>query len=415
MKAKLRNVLAAASLPMLLATTALIAPAGFATAQGQYSAVIKVNDQAITGHELEQRARLLTLFRAPGDPNKLAREQLIEDRLKLDAAKSSGLVLEDSDLTVAMEEFAGRANMDLAQFVDALGQAGVYESSLREFVRAGVTWRELVRARFGPRVSVSETDLDRARASLSGQSSVRVLLSEIIIPVTPENAEQAQQAAANISELESTSAFSQQASELSAAGSRDRGGRLEWMSIGDLPPAVRSEIIGLAPGEVTQPLPIDGAIALFQLRDIEESGKPQREVESIEYAAYYIAGGRTEQALARAQQVKNNIDVCDDLYGIAKDEPPEVLERGTKAPAEIPQDIAVELAKLDQGEVSTNLTRANGQTLVLLMMCGRTFKIEGEGPSPEQLTGFIRSSRLESFADGYLEQLRAEARIVELK
>ncbi|WP_254054641.1 peptidylprolyl isomerase [Roseovarius sp. EL26] len=415
MKAKLRNFLAAASLPVLLTSTALVAPLSPAVAQSQYAAAIKVNDQAITHYELEQRALLLTLFRAPGDPNKLAREQLIEDRLKLDAARTNGLTLEDADINASMEEFAGRANMDLPQFIQALAQAGVHESSLREFVRAGVTWRELVRARFGPRVSVSETDLDRARASLSGKSSVRVLLSEIIIPVTPENAEQAQQSAANIAQIESVSGFSQQASQVSASGSRDRGGQLDWMSISDLPPAVRSEIIGLAPGEVTNPLPIDGAIALFQLRDIEETGAPERKVESIEYAAYYIAGGRTEQALARAQKVKNNIDVCDDLYGIAKDEPPEVLERGAKAPADLPQDIAVELAKLDQGEVSTNLTRANGQTLVLLMMCGRTFEIEGEGPSPEQLTGFIRSSRLESFADGYLEQLRAEARIVEIK
>ena len=415
MKATLRSFLTAASLPMLLATTAIIAPVSPAVAQGQFAAVIKVNDQAITRHELEQRARLLTLFRAPGDPSILAREQLIEDRLKLDAARENGLILEDADLTASMEEFAGRANMDLPQFVQQLEQAGVYESTFREYVRAGVTWRELVRARFGPRVSVSEIDLNRARASLSGTSSVRVLLSEIIIPITPDNAEEVQRRAASIAEIETESGFSQQAQEVSASGSQNQGGRLDWMSISNLPAPLRSEIIGLAPGEVTQPLPIDGAIALFQLRDIEETSGPDRKVESIEYAAYYIAGGRTEQALARAQKVKNNIDTCDDLYGIAKDEPPEVLERGTKAPADLPQDIAIELAKLDQGEVSTNLTRSNGQTLVLLMVCGRTYEIEGEGPSPEQLTGFIRSSRLESFSEGYLEQLRAEARIVDLK
>ena len=39
----------------------------------------------------------------------------------------------------------------------------------------------------------------------------------------------------------------------------------------------------------------------------------------------------------------------------------------------------------------------------------------GEGPSSEELTNFIRSRQLDSLANGYLEQLRAEARIVELR
>ena len=132
MTMKLRSYAAAASFSVLVTTIALLTNVTPVTAQGQFSTVIKVNDQAITAHELEQRALLLRLFRAPGDPNKLAREQLIDDRLKLDAAKSNGLVLEDADITLSMEEFAGRANMDLAQFVDTLGQAGVYESTLRE-------------------------------------------------------------------------------------------------------------------------------------------------------------------------------------------------------------------------------------------------------------------------------------------
>ena len=35
--------------------------------------------------------------------------------------------------------------------------------------------------------------------------------------------------------------------------------------------------------------------------------------------------------------------------------------------------MALELAKLDENEVSTALTRANGQTLVFLMLCDRSY------------------------------------------
>ncbi|WP_175544659.1 peptidylprolyl isomerase [Roseovarius azorensis] len=383
-------------------------------AQNLFEPVILVNEQAVTRYELQQRARMLTLFRAPGDPNRLAREQLIEERIKLDAARISGIVLDDDAVRAGMEEFAGRANMSGEQFVQALAGEGVSESTFREFVRAGITWREVTRARFASRVSVSDSDLERATLALTGGSSVRVLLSEIILPVNSlEDAEEKQALAAGIAESTSESEFAAAARRHSAAPSAAQGGRMNWVQLSDLPPGLRQVILTLGPGEVSDPLPIDGALALFYLRDIEETSVATPEYSAIEYAAYYIPGGRSAQALQRAAQVRAQVDVCDDLYGVALGQPPEVLERGSKAPEEIPADIAAELARLDPGESSANITRANGQTLVFLMLCGRSPKLDGEQPTVEDLSNFIRNQRIESFANSYLEQLRAEARIVE--
>ncbi|MEM9843507.1 MAG: peptidylprolyl isomerase [Pseudomonadota bacterium] len=384
-----------------------------AQAQNPFATVIKVNDLAITGYEIQQRARLLQFFRTPGDLNQVAREQLIEDRLKLDAAASDGFVLSEEQLALGMEEFAGRANVTVEQFTAALAQADIAPETYREFVRAGLTWREYSRARFSNRITVSDDDLERALLSISGTPGVRVLLSEIIIPAPPQLAQEAQDQANRISELTTIAEFSDAARQVSAAPTAADGGRMSWMPITDLPEALRPVVLSLAPGEVSQPLPLEGAIALFQLRDIEELSVPERRYEEIDYAVYYIDGGRSEAALARARQIEADVDRCDDLFGIAQGQPPEVLERGSRPPSEIPTDIAFELSKLDPGEISTTLTRADGQTLVVLMLCSRTPVIEGEGPSPEQLTAFIGSSRLDSFANGLLEQLRAEARIVE--
>jgi len=411
----MRKFLAAIALPAL-AVSVLVGPGAVpAASQNLFAPVIKVNDQAITRYEIEQRARMLTLFRAPGNPRELAREQLIEERLKLDAARASGIVIEEEDIQAGMEEFASRANMNAEQFIRALEGAGVSAESYRAFVSAGLTWRELVGARFAPRVSVSEADIERARAAASGETGVRVLLSEIIMAAPPEQVEAVQERALRISQIDTIPAFAAEARRSSAASTRDRGGRLDWMPITNLPPQLRPVILGLAPGEVSDPLPLDGAIALFQMRDIEETGAAEPEYAAIEYAAYYIDGGRSDRALSRAARIEAETDTCDDLYGVAKGQPPEVLERDSRAPAEIPQDIALELAKLDPGEVSTTLTRANGETLVFLMLCGRTPELGEDGPSTEDLTNRIRNRRLDSFANGYLEQLRAEARIVELE
>lgn len=413
MTLRFRRLLIALSFPALVISF-FVASQAPAAAQNLFEPVIFVNEQAITRYDIAQRARMLTLFRAPGDPNKLAREQLIEELIKLEAAKVEGVLLEEDALKAGMEEFAGRVNMSAEQFITALEQAGVAESSFRKFIRAGLTWRDLVGARFVRRVSVSQEDIDRATQALTGGSSVRVLLSEIILPVTgPEAAEEMQAVAEQIAAAKSEAQFASFARTYSAAGTAANGGRLGWKEISDLPPGLAQVVLGLGPGDVSDPLPIEGAIAVFYMRDIEEVSVATPQYSAIEYATYFIPGGRSEAALTRAAELRTSVDVCDDLYGVAHGQPPEVLERASKAPEEIPADIAKELARLDPGEVSTNLTRSNGQTLVFLMLCGRSPKLDGDQPSVEDLTNFIRNRRIESFANGYLEQLRAEARIVE--
>jgi peptidyl-prolyl cis-trans isomerase SurA len=115
--------------------------------------------------------------------------------------------------------------------------------------------------------------------------------------------------------------------------------------------------------------------------------------------------------LAEAARVQGKVDVCDDLYGIAKGQPAEVLVRETKKPGELPKDYAIELSKLDPGETSTALTRANGQNLVLLMLCKRTAEANAETDRDAVLSA-LRQQKLQGYSNQLLQQLRAEARII---
>lgn len=408
---RIKHRLTKLALALALGAAFALPQPGPALAQNLFAPAIQVNERVITRYELQQRARMLQLFRQPGNPEEIAREQLVEERLKLDAATVNGIVPSREEIEAGMEEFAQRANLNTEEFLSALEKAGVAAQTYRDFITAGVAWRQLVRARFGPRVQVDDRDVDRAVA-FSGTSNVRVLLSEIYIPTPPGREAQAEARAQQIAQITTLPAFAQAARRYSAAPSRGRGGRLEWLPVNKVPPAIRGQVLGLAPGQVTQPIPIPGAIALFQLRAIEEGKRQEPEYAAIEYAAYYIEGGRTEKALARANKIAANIDTCDDLYGVAKGQPESVLERGSKKPGEIPADIAMELAKLDKHEVSTALTRAGGQTLVFLMLCQRVPTL-GEDVSRDDIALSIQNRRLESYAESYLSQLRSEARIIE--
>ena len=383
-----------------------------AFSQNLFAPVARVNDTVVTEFEVQQRQRFLQLLNAPGADRDSAVQALIDDRLRLAEANRFGVTLSPEALNAGLAEFAGRANLSLEEFTTALGQAGVSGETLRDFVSISLTWRDLIRGLFGNQVIITNDEIDRALSVSAGDvaSGIRVLLSEIIIPAPPQNAARVAALADQISQTRSVSEFSSFARRYSATASRGNGGRMPWTPLAQLPPSLHGLILALAEGEVTAPLPIPNAVALFQLRGIEETGRPATTYSEIEYAAYYISGGRSEAALATAANIRARVDRCDDLYGIAQGQPAEVLERGSKAPGDIPRDIGIELAKLDPGEVSTALTRANGNTLVFLMLCKRT-AAENAEVDRGAVVESIRQRKLEGHANQLLEQLRANARI----
>ncbi|WP_254695008.1 peptidylprolyl isomerase [Leisingera sp. NJS201] len=368
-----------------------------------------MNDEVITRYELEQRARFQSALRVPGDPLATAREELINDRLKLAELEQAGIELAEEDITAGMEELAARANLSLNEFLTALQQSGVEPQTLRDFTKVGLGWREYTRARFLSRARPTPEEIDRAMGS-AGTGSVQVLLSEFIVPINEQNAAQVEELIEQVARLKGYDSFSAAAAQYSAAASRNEGGRLPWMPLTQLPPQLQEVALALKPGEISEPLPLQSAVALFQMRGVREVEGAAPRFTAIEYAAYHVPGGRTPEGLAAAQKVVDSVDTCEDFYGLAQGQDPSVLDVQSLQPSEIPRDIALELAKLDPGETSTTLTRNNGQTLMVLMLCGRTADL-GEDSSRETVANALTAQRMASLAGSYLEQLRADARI----
>ena len=104
-------------------------------------------------------------------------------------------------------------------------------------------------------------------------------------------------------------------------------------------------------------------------------------------------------------------DTCNDLYGIAKGASEQELIRDTATPAQIPTDVAVELAKLDTGEASYGLTRDDGQTLVFLMLCSRSVQVDAE-VDRDAVRNQLIGQQLNGFAAALIAELRAAATIV---
>lgn len=413
-----------------LSLTAISAAASAAQDGSPFAPRMIINGQTITNFEFDQRVLFLRALRAPGDLEKEAMDALLRDRLAAQAAKDLGITLTAEQVTQGLTEFASRATMTPEQFTEALAQEGVAPETFRDFVSNGLLWREIVRAKFSQQVKISEAQVDRALAENAKTPRVQLLLSELILPVQGDEVGEVVAQARDIkAQAGSEQSFAAAARQYSAAPTADRGGRLDWMPIGNLPPAIVQQVLTLSPGEVSDPIVVPQAVVLFQLNGVSdvESSMPAR-VE-VEYARFALPSD-LDPATIRAQA-----DDCGDLYPIARDLPAEALQVVTQDMGAVPQDIGLELAKLDPGE---SVLRVSGSARELLMLCLRTGipevdpaaatsipvtteESDAEGAEAEAQPAVDREAvrnqlgnqQLNALAEAFMEELRSEAIIEE--
>ena len=393
---------------MALAIVIAMAP-GITEAQGRFSPELQVGDRVVTRYQIEQRTRFLTLLGAPGDVRTVAREQLINEAIQMDAAEEAEIEVSPEQVEAGMAEFAARGNLNVEQVMQVLARAGVQPETFRDFITAGVAWREFVRVRFSDdaRASIPDDLVTRTLARTGTEGGVRLLLSEVLLPTAnPETALASRERAAEIAALQGEEAFAAAARRYSLAPSASRGGELNWTALTALPPNVQAIVGSLAPGQTSRPLELENTVAVFFLRDREQVLSGTAEALLIDYALFTVDGGRAEAAAVAAR-----VDVCEDLYGEAFGLPEERLVREAIPSTQLAADIRAAIADLDENETSLALTRGGNATV--LMLCERSPGLENN-VDQNIIGNRLLNIRLNTTATHYLTQLRAGTIVIDL-
>ena len=387
-----------------LAVSALVA--GGVLAQ-DFSPRIYVNDRVITQFEVDQRIEFLRVLRSPGDLEDEALKGLVEDRLRQTAAEQFEQTATEEEVKAGMEEFAQRANLTADQLIAELEKVGIAPETFRDFVTAGILWRKVIRARYAGTITVSENEIDLALEATTRPGALRVLVSELVLPVPEgeDGAAQLEQATSLSESIGSEGAFAAAAQEFSAAPTRTDGGRLDWVPLSNLPGPIGAAVLALGPGEVSDPVVVPGAVVLFMLRDVDlDRSAPPVQV-TFEWAEALVPDDPAEIARLRAA-----VDICYDLNGREANLPPDRLKIMTQPAAEVPGDVALELARLDPGESSVALERSGFRRF--LMLCRRDV-VREEPISRDAVRERLISQKAERLAETFLEELRAAAIIRE--
>ena len=398
-----RNTPVMHGLMSLLAAAFLVVTAQMAGAQAatkaSFTPVKFVNNQAITGFELDQRMAFLELLGFSGDLRNEAMTGLIDDRLRLAMAKSMGLSLSSEDVMAGMEEFASRGTLDAQGFLKAIGEQGIAPETFRDFVSAGLIWRRVVTARFGDSVVISEAAVDRALTNMIVTDAQTVTLAEIVLNAGGDRRNQALALARNLQiDFIKGRSFSDAVRAVSVGATAGSGGTIAAKRLSELPDDVALLVRGLAAGQISTPIILDDKLYMYQM--VENGSTPVAETDAqvVDYAEITLNGDASAVGDLRA-----NVDGCDDLYGYASKNGLTVTRnnRGQSGGPGV-------LQTLDAGEIAGPINGAAGPMAV--MLCARGINPQ-QTASRDEVKLLLKNQRLAAMSEVFLSELRADALI----
>lgn len=230
--------------------------------------VAVVNDEAITMGELQ--ARLASVLRqmreqnVPLPPQEVIERQMLErmitDRVQLQEAKESGVLVSNDELDDSLQRIAENNKLSMAAFRAALEKDGIRWVKFREEIRSEITLARLREREVSRRASISDGEIDNyINNPDSGAQTEKMLvnLSHIVLQV-PESAAPDQlmrigaRAQTALAQVQNGEDFAKVAASFSDAPDGLKGGALGLRPIDRLPLLYAELAKKLQQGEVSE-------------------------------------------------------------------------------------------------------------------------------------------------------------------
>ena len=219
--------------------------------------------QANMVEQLKREARVSALAGSKGK----AREELIEEKLKLQEAKRLNAVADEAEVNRIIGGIAERNKMTLEQFGQHMKGMGVDINTMKARFRAEMSWRDVVRKRFGHLVSITDRDVDQfvANTAIAVDDSVELQVQRITLPL-PSAVDQTV-IAQRIAEADALARQYQGCASLPALAA-SAGGRHEDLGSrkpDTLPEPTRSLLLNASDGDLLPASVSQGGVELWAL------------------------------------------------------------------------------------------------------------------------------------------------------
>lgn len=375
-----------------------------AQAQSPYSAAYTVNTSIISYYDINQRVKLMRAFGfRGGDPRKAAVEQLIEDRLKMSAARDLGVNLTAGSLQRGIESAAANAGTTAEGIWGKARAQGVSREAFEEYYTTQIVWRELVQAKFRQIADPTSVDIDNAINVAAAVTQETILLAEIALPFA-ERGEAATMAFAQrlSNDLNKGANFENAVKQFSRAATAANGGRIGWLAPERLPGAIAAQVLGLSSGQVSKPIRVSTGAILLKVLATKVTSSPLKKQVSVRYAILNLTG--RDNAVSEARHLQQRLDECSESTSTAANYGEGSGLFGPVSVDDLPADIAISLARLMPGRSEVLV---NGDAVLLVQLCNRTTDLEDALKA--QVANSVFGQKLGKLAEGYLLELRRAA------
>lgn len=146
---------------------------------------VVVNGDIITSYDIAQRAKLLPLFGVKGG-QKAATEELIDETVKAQEARRRGIRVSDKQVDGVFASMGSERKLSPAQLSRELGRVGIAAETMKKWIKAQMTWRQLVQARVRQEGQIKTSDIMTAmleKGNSEGLTETEFRLQQIIFVV----------------------------------------------------------------------------------------------------------------------------------------------------------------------------------------------------------------------------------------
>lgn len=305
-----------------------------ASAQSSQGIVAVVNNSVISNYDLDQRIGLALVTsgvqRSPEIVEALrpqALNRLIDDKLKMNEAARYNVIIPEPEIQNALERLARDNNMSFQEIERLLSENGVTVESLRAQLIADIAWNRLLEGLFLPRVSLSQDEVTQEyERAVNQRSQTQYLLSEIVLPfnsVADENIAR-ENAYRLLQPLRTGTPFAPLAQQFSQSPTSASGGRIGWITAGQLEDELDRMLPLLDRGEISEPIRTNDAYYILQLLDKNESGKPNPRLDIVRLGRAFFplspdaSGDVFAEADANVQRFYDEFSGCSNVSDLAE-------------------------------------------------------------------------------------------------
>lgn len=399
-------------------TTGQAAAPDVVMAQG---VMVTVNNDMITSYDVHQRM-LFLIFTSriqPTQENLPAIQQqalrsLIDQQLESqELARYEVEVTDtmiDSEISAMAQESGGTAD----QMMAAMREFGIDPATFREKVRVDMGWGMLVSGRYRERTRAGADQVNAVLARIEDAAArPQWLLGEIYIDASAVGGMDVAMNGARqlVQQILQGAPFPAVAQQFSSAPSAADGGDAGWVVQGESPAAVQAALDQMNPGQLSNPIAVDGGVYIILVRD-ERTGAVST-MASLRQAGIRLPPGATTEQVAEATatltRLRDSGLTCDNIVARANQTPGVVgSELGEANVADLAapfQDIA---RSAPVGSIST--PQRSEQGMHLIAMCGRRVASDSI-PSREEIQQQLARQQLNMINRRYIRDLRNAATI----